>query len=179
MTRMRLRIVRLTQFAIGVVLFACLQISATTAGGIHIRVNLKHPLAPVQVSIGNTSVTPSVLPVPASVHVDGNGTVAKIVNGTDKVLQTPVTVANNIVTWPAREVDSIKQSITNKIAQAEDTVNGFLRKIEEETPVVIAWVVAGLFIIIAGGVVVGELFTHIVIAGLRRLSGKGAPSKAT
>jgi hypothetical protein len=178
-----------TSGAIAVFVLTLAGVSNARAHGIHFHVDLKHPFNPLQVTIGNTHITPSILPIPPAMHVDGGGTIAKVINGTNYVLQLPVEaavktteVAIDVVTWPVRAISSLKNSIDNAITRAknavgdvEDRFNKFIEWLETELPIILVWTAAGIFAFIVIAVATGGLLTRLIVS---LFSGRKPPVKA-
>jgi hypothetical protein len=131
---------------------------------IHAHVDLHQPLNPVQVTIGHTTIGPSVAALPPIVRVDGNGPIPNLINKANRILQTPATVAVNVVTWPIREIQSLKNGISGAISGAEKKINDWLGELEAAIPTVIVWIVAGIFALITLAVITGELLTHLLVS---------------
>jgi hypothetical protein len=148
-------------------------VEPASAGGIHIHVSLSHPLTPVQIDVGPVHANPSIMPiVPPSVSVDGNGTVAKLINKTNGIVQAPLVAATNIitnvVTFPIRKYDALRDSFNSKVAQVQQSVSNYIKWLGAEIPTVLVWCAAGIFLFITLAVLVGETISRLAVDALNR-----------
>jgi len=137
-------------------------IAPAIAGGIHVHIDLHHPLAPVSVQVGPVHVNPSPLPiVPPIINVDGNGTIAKIINKTNQIVQAPIVATQFVVTLPLRAYESLRDSFNKAVADATNKIDGFIADVDREIPTVLIWIAAGFFIMLTLAILVAQIFSKL------------------
>jgi hypothetical protein len=135
---------------------------------VKVRIDLKHPLNPVQVTVGATTVAPSVVG-PPRVTVDGNGTIAKTINKTSDVLHkpediivqiaaAPVNLVHNIITLPSR----VRDNITNIIHDAFEWYARIIEYLKANIPYFVALAAIGVFALITLAVIFGTLISALI-----------------
>ncbi len=138
-----------------------------------VRLDLRHPLESFQITVGATTVTPSLVG-PPKVTVDGNGTIAKVINKTSNVLQkpediivrildAPVTLVHNIITAPSRVIDDIKNGINSAKQKALSWYTSIIDYLKANVPYFIALAAIGFFALITLAVIFGTLISALIL----------------